>query len=442
MPRIHSSWSLSLSLACLALVGASACDSSTTCPPQVAGSESGSETSLPPEDESSTGESPPPDTPQDPEDPSWAFEDLSYTRLPEVARQNRSMEARAGDFDNDGDLDLILAKEWAPNALMLNQLSETGEFRYVDASERIPDTAHDSEDIALADFDDDGDLDIVVVSEDDQVNEYYENRLDQGGGLFFVEAGLPVTGTTNAVVATDLDGDGAIDLLLGNNGPNFALINDGEGSFVDQGPARLPGFEQATQDLVIGDLDGDGDQDLVVANESENRILLDAGGGMFEWLEDALPPTEQNEETRNADLGDVDGDGDLDLVFANVAWVPGSSPLDRLLLNTGNGHFELPPEDGGLSGFETSGAFTLDADFGDLDGDGDLDLVLTQLPFSPYRVLLNGGAGDFSEASSVLLPPGSYGEGIEVEIVDLDGDGKLDLYFSALADSDRLMRAL
>ena len=418
----------------LVLLTPLACDSATTCPPAAAEDGTGTDTTAPPD-------LPGPEA--NPEDePAWAFEDLSYTRLPEAARQNRTMEARAGDFDNDGDLDLLLAKEWAPNALLLNQLSETGEFVYVDASERMPTPTRDSEDIALADFDNDGDLDIVVVSEDDFVNEYYENRLDLGGELYFTEAELPVTGKTNAVVTTDLDGDGAIDLLLGNDGPNFALINDGTGAFVDESSERLPGLEQTTQDLVVGDLDDDGDLDLVVANETENRILLDAGGGVFEVLEGALPPTEQNEETRNADLGDIDGDGDLDLVFANVAWVPGTSPVDRLLLNEGDGHFALPPEDGGLADFEASGGFTLDADFGDLDADGDLDLVVTQIPFSPYRALINDGGGNFSDHSAELLPPGSYGEGIEVEIVDLDGDGKLDLYFSALADSDRLMRAL
>ena len=76
----------------------------------------------------------------------------------------RCMNAAAGDADGDGDLDLALAMEFEPNVLLLNG----GTGRFTNGSDRLPRTAHDSEDVAFADFDRDGDLDLVLVSEDDR----------------------------------------------------------------------------------------------------------------------------------------------------------------------------------------------------------------------------------------------------------------------------------
>ena len=79
------------------------------------------------------------------------------------------MDAAAADFDNDGDWDILIANEHRPNIMLINE--GKGKFANESAN-RIPQVNHDSEDIGIADFDHDGDLDIVVVSEDDKTNEY------------------------------------------------------------------------------------------------------------------------------------------------------------------------------------------------------------------------------------------------------------------------------
>ncbi|MEM7585808.1 MAG: FG-GAP-like repeat-containing protein [Acidobacteriota bacterium] len=263
------------------------------------------------------------------------YVDVTATHLPVL--DGPTMDAAVADVDADGDLDLLLAQEHQPNILLINDGS--GRLTNVSAAQ-LPQVARDSEDIAFGDFDGDGDVDAVVVSEDDEINELY---LNDGRG-HFTDGGdrLPVTGRTNAVVTADLDGDGALDLILGNSGQNVLLLNDGQGHFReatgnDGTQGRLPAVEDITQDLELGDVDGDGDLDLLVGNQDANRLLINDGQGVFRDVE--LPMREVPEETREADFGDVDGDGNLDILFANIrGFVRDADPRNRLLLGEGTGH--------------------------------------------------------------------------------------------------------
>ena len=264
------------------------------------------------------------------------YADVTASHLPAGVTDGLSMDARPVDVDADGDLDIIIANEHRANILLLND----GSGRFSDASAaRLPRGEHDSEDIGIADFDGDGDVDIVVVSEDDQTNELY---LNDGKGFFSdASARLPVTGTSNTVLVMDLTGNGHIDILIGNNGQNVLLENRGEARFVDVTSERLPSFEDVTQDVVAGDVNGDGHVDLLFGNEDANRLLLNDGDGVFRLAENALPMRDGAEETREADLGDIDGDGDLDILFANVqAFVDDADAQNRLLRNDGQGQFE------------------------------------------------------------------------------------------------------
>ncbi len=371
--------------------------------------------------------------------PSSLFVEVTRSHLPIRDLWGFSMDAALTDVEGDGDLDVVIANEFRPNILLINN----GDGWFTNESGlRLPQANHDSEDIAVADFDGDGDIDIVVVSEDDQINEFY---LNDGKG-YFSAAGerVPVRGTSNAVLSADIDRDGDPDILIGNNGQNAVLINDGQGNFRDETRRRFPVCLDVTQDLELGDVDADGDLDLLVANEDANRLLLNDGRGIFEDLSKGrLPMRALPEETREADFGDVDGDGDLDLLFANVRlFVRGAIPQNRLLINDGKGFFsdetaERLPRDEDLS---------MDGDFLDVDQDGDLDIITANFDDirgrrfdAPYRVYLNNGRGAFSDGTRFIFPEGVTGNGLDIEAGDVDQDGKKDLYLCSRGGPDRLL---
>ncbi|MDY6983953.1 MAG: VCBS repeat-containing protein, partial [Pseudomonadota bacterium] len=262
------------------------------------------------------------------------YEEVSQTHLPPNLA-GACMNAAAGDADGDGDLDLALAMEFEPKILLLND----GSGRFSDASTQLPRTVHDSEDVAFADFDGDGDLDLVFVSEDDRTDELFIND----GTARYTDASerLATDDVTNGLILMDLDGDGRLDVLTANIGPERALISDGQGGFRDETDTRWPqGQAQGdsrTQALETGDVDGDGDLDVIVANEGQNHLYLNEDGNLVDVTATHLPAIV--DETRDIRAVDVDRDGDLDLIVGNVTFTLQVSAQDYLLLNDGTGHF-------------------------------------------------------------------------------------------------------
>jgi hypothetical protein len=347
--------------------------------------------------------------------------------LPIPGANAQSMDLRAADLDGDGDLDLVFANEGKPNNMLIN--NGAGSFTNA-ANGWLPQEVHDSEDVAIADFDGDGDLDLVFCSEDDVtlgVTNVHEFYLNDGTGHFTVAAYQPPDSEANAVITADLTGDGLPDLLFGNNGPEFFLKNNGDGTFSDESTTRIPAFDDTTQDLLLCDVDGDGDLDLVAGNEDNNRLYFNDGTGHFSDSTTTHLPQNLNTETRKVSAGDIDNDGDLDLFLANVRFIPTKNPQNRLLLNDGTGHFT----DATATQLPTDGDDTLDGIFEDVDYDDDLDLVLANANLqvnSPQKIYLNDGAGYFTNTPN-LLPGNIITPALGVIAADLTGDGVRDLFF-------------
>ena len=356
--------------------------------------------------------------------------------LPPGLTAGLSMDAKAGDLDGDGDLDLVVAMEWAPHLLLLND----GKGRFIEDPTRSPRTTHDHEEAVLADLDGDGSLDLLLVSEDDRAKELY---LNDGKGRFRDASDrLRADAVTNGAIAVDVDGDGDRDLVFANAGADQVWINDGKARFRDESARHLPPDTDVSQDVAAGDLDGDGDLDLVFGNEDGNRLLLNDGEGVFTAAPEGAWPAAR-EETRKVALGDVDGDGDLDVYLANVRFFQRDLPSaqDRLLLNDGKGRFtdatatHLPRDDGNAP----------HGDLHDLDGDGDLDILRGDVVLGapvprPVQALLNDGKGRFAPAPEALWPATIAGNLFDSVQVDFDGDGAPDLYLAFRQGTDLLLR--
>ena len=241
-------------------------------------------------------------------------------------------------------------------------------------------------------------------------------------------------GWSNKVEVADINSDGRLDLLFANgrgySSPgepevNYAFINQGPGQpFVDVG-AELFGEADFSRVIQAGDVDGDGSLDLFVGNtwSTRSRLYLGDGGGGFEEVSATHLP-QLDLSVGDAEFGDVDGDGDLDLALAD--WGPGDPAKNggapaRLWLNDGGGVFSEAPA-GALP--DVAIAWSWELELGDVDGDLDLDLMISCKSCAGSFVFLNDGEGVFADASDGLPQhPNNY----DFEALDLSGDGHLDL---------------
>ena len=197
--------------------------------------------------------------------------------LPTNGTTGQSMDVQTADIDGDGDLDIILANEFQANTILLNDgnaVFSNGSFG------NLPPAVHDSEDVAIADYDQDGDLDLIFCSEDDFVHEYY---LNDGTGSFSAHPTFQFANSkANAVITADINGDDYPDVFFGNDGQNFLYLNNGDGTFNNVTNDQLPFINDTTQDLNLEDVDNDGDLDLFAGNENGNKLLINIGDGFFE----------------------------------------------------------------------------------------------------------------------------------------------------------------
>lgn len=372
-----------------------------------------------------TAPSPPPTNTNAP------FQNMSARNLPQGSLKGMCMDADHGDVDGDGDIDLVLAQEFSTNIVLLND--GKGVFSVSAGAAKLGDG--DNEDIRLRDLGGDSSLDMLTVHEDDGVHALLIN---DGSGVFTDSASpIPVNSIANAAEVIDLNNDTRLDILLGNRGTNIVLMQQMDGSFVDDTVNRPIGLG-TTQDLLLLDIDGDTDQDLYVVNEGLNRLLVNDGSGIFaDETMVRLPGLDA--ESREADSADIDNDGDLDIIVANVNFLLNAPIQNRLLINDGTGVYSDATSTMLADVDNNSSSFTIR--FVDVDADGDPDILspVNNLNFGgSISVWLNDGNGRFSTAADSPFSSAPSGSVFDIEVVDLNGDGKEDIYFCYRSGTDQL----
>ncbi len=353
------------------------------------------------------------------------------------------------DVDLDGDIDV-----WSSSRIFTNDGAANFEDRTVRSATRlrllsnrldispgdypITDAMAQNERLRAVDIDHDGDLDFLSRAWDDDLGalrlQLYRN---DGSDMLFPELigpGFPIGFSDLAFGDIDQDGDTDIALAFGylgfigaaipfdpETGQTRLFFNDGQGNLTDVTDTNFPIAHHSSYGMELCDVDGDMDLDLVIGNGSseffgipdQNRLYLNDGTGSYTEVTDTHLP-KSSELTYTVSSGDVDGDGDIDLMFGGPAVPLGGVPY--LVYNDGTGHFgnftELPAE--------AERAYLADFDF-----DGDSDAIFgSNTGIFLARATPSGLVVESEEVSGIR----SSGFGIDVRLDDVDLDGDLDLW--------------
>jgi len=352
------------------------------------------------------------------------------------------------DVDNDGDLDLMATGGYSPvanptpphyayraNLLYLND--GAGNFTHSEQAAFTADNPHSGS--TWGDVDNDGDLEAFVGAQHGRPDVFYRNL--GGGRLAREELGEATTtaGSNFSASWADIDSDGDLDLVAGGPtlempAPLLIYRNDG-GNFVRVTETPLENGASNGGAVLWADYDNDGDVDMFVANSDIARrsdISPAAYEGSQLYRNDGAWRFTRTEGQAFSDIahtavgaaaGDIDGDGDLDLYVSQFA-----GP-DRLFLNDGAGLFSLDPRYTGPEHEELSTA----AAFGDADGDGDLDLL--QIAYGEgVGFWINDGTGAFSRSGDAALA-GRVRHYWGAASGDIDNDGDVDFVLGSWGET-------
>jgi subtilisin-like proprotein convertase family protein len=345
-----------------------------------------------------------------------------------------------GDMDGDGNLDLVMGKTGGgvggvQSVLYLND--GKGDFPN-SAIHNFGPRAGSTYNVVVADVDDDADLDIVtenVVYLSDGTDSFSDNNARAIG----------MADNVASVAVGDMDGDSHLDIITGlfNNGSSWVYRNNGNGNFSDSDARELGGYDN-TYSVAVGDLDNDGDLDIVLGNvgvrgdsDNQNRIFLNDGFGKFsaDFVNSNFIFDRNN--TYSVVLADMDGDEDLDIITGNGSGESGVELSEQNIVYLNDGiidhtqysEFLMTPRYFGTGNDDTASLAV-----GDMDGDGDLDIVTGNVN-QQNVVYLNDGKGNFPDSRN-------FGTGSDVTtglaVGDVDGDGDLDIAAGNLREQNRV----
>jgi hypothetical protein len=313
----------------------------------------------------------------------------------------------AGDFTGDGKLDLATITI----TRVISVLPGDGDGTF-GAPQKISTLVEEPFFLVSGDFNRDGRVDLATA---DYITNDIDVLLGKGDGTFVEPQGTRIANNPSAMVTGDFNGDGRLDLVTGS-GDLTVLLGDGGGTFQ---PAKLVAAGIAGA-MVAGDFNGDGRLDLAVSvgggvrHGGEVAVLLGNGDGTFQ------PPTTYPVGVLPGAIvaGDFNGDGRTDLAVADSGnkffKAPGGVSV---LLGNGDGTFRNQ----GLYVYQV-GASPGSMAAGDFNGDGRTDLAIADSHSNTISVLLSDGDGTFRPAVSRAV-----GSSPQILAGDFNGDGHLDL---------------
>ena len=342
--------------------------------------------------------------------------DVEFTPPVELPVGGAGGDVTTGDIDNDGDLDIITTTR---NPYFFWVSINTGGGGFAPATQHAAGTLPRA--VIAVDFNNDTNLDIMTANE--LVSDVTLMTGDGAGGFslprHFITAMRPME-----LASGDFNNDGLPDLAVTHKdsvaGVVVVRLNSGGvgAAWSGLGPATSYSVGAGSRSVTALDIDTDGDLDLVTTNRADGTVSVLLGDGFGDFGTQLVFPA--GVQPRDLTAGDFTGDGIIDLAIADFgtgeALILPNLGVD-LLFNTWNGLGPAVAYPGG--GLAPHGIAS-----GDLDIDGDLDLIVANVQSGNLSVMLNDGAGAFDD--SFILVTGAF-SAASVSIVDLDDDGDLDV---------------
>ena len=321
------------------------------------------------------------------------------------------------DFDNDNDLDLLIAGQGQDNAYhTILYENNAGNFE----NTNIAFVGMKNPSMEWGDYDNDGDVDLLLSGVNSENKSFlYKNN----GGDFSVAFEMPYLGEQSVLLFIDINNDGYLDIFAAGQWHTYLYESKKDGSF-EELENDFPLFNKVQADA--GDYDNDGDNDILICGETEfgkRTYIIKNHLDSLESVQTLLPGSVDGD----LELGDYDNDGDLDLFMMGVN--NSGQPYSVIYRNDGDDVF-VDIYAGVTSAYLGKGAW------GDYDNDGDLDLITTGhlagcgVAYSTF-VYQNIGNDWFNVQENNFIK----GEFASVAWGDYDLDGDLDVVISGVAAS-------
>lgn len=312
---------------------------------------------------------------------SGSMDASSFPTKVELATEPWAIALAVADFDGDDRADIAVVNAGSPSTLsFFRNLSSPGTLSTSSFAIKKAYVSNYSgyRDLTLGDFDNDGKIDIALVSANDNRLLVYGNQSMPDNINFHLILDLPTSVSPYSITASDLNGDGKIDLAIANKGGNSLSVslnetsNQGQLGFAE--PVTLASADGQPHAVIAADLDGDGKPDLALLNQAKNNVAIyrnQTTMGSF-GPESFAPPIfyTVGPMPTGLEAGDIDGDGKLDLMTTNL-----ESNNISVLRNISSGSGQAAISFQSRSDFAT-GAQPWGLASADIDGDGKTDLVV------------------------------------------------------------------
>ena len=362
----------------------------------------------------------------------------SFAPKQDFATGDGPLSVALGDLNGDGKLDLAVANFNSSNvSVLLNTTAPGGATSSFSGIQDFA-TGDGPSFVTMGDLNADGRLDVVVANFVFDTVSVLLNTTIVGATTASLAVNKEVATATGPIFVTagDVNGDGKLDLTVANfNSDNVSILAN-----TTVPGAAAPSFAtkqdfatgEAPLFVALGDLNGDGKLDLAVANLNVSTVsvlLNTTNPGVSTPGFAAKQDVDTGSNPRSVTVGDLNGDGKPDLAVANI----NSNKVSVLLNTTAPG--------GATSSFGAKQDFVTGADpvsvtAGDLNRDGKLDLAVANINSDTVSVLLNTTAPGAATPSFAAKQDFATGDGpVFVTVGDLNGDGKLDLVVANLISS-------